>query len=124
MDVAILQALISGLAVGSAYALVALGFSVTFTTTRTLNFSHGEFVSAGAFIGMSALFLDTPGIGEALRYQKLTTRPDYEKPIGAAIDLGKTAEAQATFAKVSGLRAPIAALWSAYAKSKAAAPAQ
>lgn len=54
---AALQALISGLAVGSAYALVALGFSVTFTTTKTLNFSHGEFVSAGAFIGMSVLFL-------------------------------------------------------------------
>ena len=51
------QALISGLAIGSAYALVALGFSVTFTTTKTLNFSHGEFVSAGAFIGMSVLFL-------------------------------------------------------------------
>jgi branched-chain amino acid transport system permease protein len=43
--------------VGSAYALVALGFSVTFTTTKTLNFSHGEFVSAGAFVGMSVLFL-------------------------------------------------------------------
>jgi branched-chain amino acid transport system permease protein len=54
---AFLQALLSGLAVGSAYSLVALGFSVTFTTTKTLNFSHGEFVSAGAFIGMSVLFL-------------------------------------------------------------------
>jgi branched-chain amino acid transport system permease protein len=54
---ALLQALISGLAVGGAYALVALGFSITFTTTKTLNFSHGEFVSAGAFIGMSVLFL-------------------------------------------------------------------
>jgi branched-chain amino acid transport system permease protein len=57
MDVALFQALLSGLAVGSAYALVSLGFSVTFTTTKTLNFSHGEFVSAGAFIGMSVLFL-------------------------------------------------------------------
>jgi branched-chain amino acid transport system permease protein len=57
MTQALLQALISGLAVGAAYALVALGFSVTFTTTRTLNFSHGEFVSAGAFVGMSVLFL-------------------------------------------------------------------
>lgn len=57
MDTALFQALISGLAVGGAYALVALGFSVTFTTTRTLNFSHGEFVSAGAFIGMSVLLL-------------------------------------------------------------------
>jgi branched-chain amino acid transport system permease protein len=52
-----LQALVSGLAIGGAYALVALGFSITFTTTKTLNFSHGEFVSAGAFIGMSVLFL-------------------------------------------------------------------
>ncbi len=57
MAQALLQALISGLAVGAAYALVALGFSVTFSTTRTLNFSHGEFVSAGAFVGMSVLFL-------------------------------------------------------------------
>ena len=57
MMVALVQAFISGLAVGGAYALVALGFSITFTTTKTLNFSHGEFVSAGAFIGMSALFM-------------------------------------------------------------------
>lgn len=57
MAQALLQAIISGLAVGGAYALVALGFSVTFTTTKTLNFSHGEFVSAGAFVGMSVLFL-------------------------------------------------------------------
>ncbi|MET3512951.1 branched-chain amino acid transport system permease protein [Pseudacidovorax sp. 1753] len=57
MTEALLQAILSGLAVGGAYALVALGFSITFTTTKTLNFSHGEFVSAGAFIGMSALFL-------------------------------------------------------------------
>jgi len=76
---ALLQALVSGLAVGGAYALVALGFSITFTTTKTLNFSHGEFVSAGAFIGMSVLFLalgkplsstsfgtDLPGLGGQL----------------------------------------------------------
>lgn len=57
MTEALLQAVLSGLCVGGAYALVALGFSVTFTTTKTLNFSHGEFVSAGAFVGMSVLFL-------------------------------------------------------------------
>jgi branched-chain amino acid transport system permease protein len=57
MAEALMQAILSGLCVGGAYALVALGFSVTFTTTKTLNFSHGEFVSAGAFIGMSVLFL-------------------------------------------------------------------
>jgi len=36
--------------------------------------------------GISALFIDTPGIGEALRLQKLVTRHDYEKPVGAAVD--------------------------------------
>ena len=52
MMATLLQALVSGLAVGGAYALVALGFSITFTTTRTLNFGHGEFVSVGAFVGV------------------------------------------------------------------------
>ena len=79
MTLALLQALMSGLAIGGAYALVALGFGITFTTTRTLNFSHGEFVSAGAFIGTSVLFLaigkplastsfgiDVPGAGAQL----------------------------------------------------------
>jgi tetratricopeptide (TPR) repeat protein len=37
-------------------------------------------------------------------------------------DQGRYAEAQATFAKVTGPRAAIAQLWSAYAKSKLAAP--
>lgn len=37
-------------------------------------------------------------------------------------DQGRYAEAQATFAKVTGARVPIAQLWSAYAKSKLVAP--
>jgi branched-chain amino acid transport system permease protein len=57
MLIAFLQALISGLAVGGAYALVALGFSITFTTTKTLNFSHGDFVAIGAFVAVSALLM-------------------------------------------------------------------
>nr|WP_166181191.1 alpha/beta fold hydrolase [Altererythrobacter segetis] len=36
--------------------------------------------------GISSLFIDTPGIGEALRLRKLVTRADYEKPIAAAVD--------------------------------------
>ena len=57
MSQALIQALVSGLAIGSIYALVALGFSITFTTTKTLNFSHGEFVSAGAFVYITGLLL-------------------------------------------------------------------
>ncbi|MDM0071545.1 branched-chain amino acid ABC transporter permease [Variovorax sp. J31P207] len=54
---ALIQALISGLAVGGMYALVALGFSITFTTTRTMNFAQGDFVSVGTFLGLSAMLL-------------------------------------------------------------------
>lgn len=53
----LLQALFSGLALGGIYALVALGFSITHTTTKTLNFGQGEFLVAGAFVAVGALLL-------------------------------------------------------------------
>lgn len=53
----LLQALFSGLALGGIYALVALGFSITHTTTKTLNFGQGEFLVAGAFIAVGSLLL-------------------------------------------------------------------
>lgn len=55
--VTLLQALLSGLALGGIYALVALGFSITHTTTRTLNFGQGEFLIAGSFIAVATLLL-------------------------------------------------------------------
>ena len=39
-----------------------------------------------AMRGIGALFIDTPGIGEALRLQKLVTCADYERPVSAAVD--------------------------------------
>ena len=39
-----------------------------------------------AMRGLNVLFVDTPGIGGALRKQKLYTRHDYEKPVSAIID--------------------------------------
>ena len=53
----LLQALLSGLALGGIYALVALGFSITHTTTKTLNFGQGEFLVAGAFVAVGSLLL-------------------------------------------------------------------
>jgi branched-chain amino acid transport system permease protein len=53
----LMQALLSGLALGGVYALVALGFSITQTTTKTLNFGQGEFLMAGAFLGVSVVLL-------------------------------------------------------------------
>lgn len=61
MSTVIIQAVLSGAATGSIYALMALGFSITFATTRTFNFSHGEFLSAGAFIYVAALVILSGG---------------------------------------------------------------
>ncbi|RXN84738.1 branched-chain amino acid ABC transporter permease [Achromobacter aloeverae] len=55
----LLQALVGGLTMGGIYALIAIGFNLTYTTTRTLNFAQGDFVSVGAFVGLGAVGLLT-----------------------------------------------------------------
>jgi branched-chain amino acid transport system permease protein len=52
----ILQLLVAGLATGGIYALVAVGFTLLWQTSQTINFAQGEFVMLPAFfvlIGMS-----------------------------------------------------------------------
>lgn len=44
------QLLFSGLALGSMYGLVALGYNITYATSRTVNFSQGQSVMAGAVV--------------------------------------------------------------------------
>jgi len=50
----ILQFVITGITVGSTYALVALGFAIIYNASDVVNFAQGEFVMIGA---MSAIFL-------------------------------------------------------------------
>ncbi|MGB6066999.1 MAG: branched-chain amino acid ABC transporter permease [Desulfomonilaceae bacterium] len=45
-----LQLVVSGLAVGSLYALVALGFVLVYKATDILNFAHGEAMLLGALV--------------------------------------------------------------------------
>jgi branched-chain amino acid transport system permease protein len=45
----LLQLVINGLAVGSIYALVALGFVVIYKSSGVLNFAQGEFLLLGAY---------------------------------------------------------------------------
>jgi branched-chain amino acid transport system permease protein len=45
----ILQLLVSGLATGAIYALAAIGFSLLWQTSQTINFAQGEFVMVPAF---------------------------------------------------------------------------
>lgn len=46
----LVQHIVSGLAVGCIYALVALGFVLIYKTTEVLNFAQGEFMMVGAFM--------------------------------------------------------------------------
>lgn len=54
---AILQALASGLALGAIYGLIALGFNITYATTKTFNFGQGAFLVPGSLVGVSLLLL-------------------------------------------------------------------
>ncbi|WP_018133127.1 branched-chain amino acid ABC transporter permease [Effusibacillus pohliae] len=49
----ILQLLFSGLTIGSIYALIAVGFVITYNITGVLNFAQGEFAMLGALISIS-----------------------------------------------------------------------
>lgn len=53
MFVKIWQALVSGLSVGSIYALIAQGYYITYITTGALNFGQGEFLMIGALAGLT-----------------------------------------------------------------------
>lgn len=55
-----LQALILGLGVGAVYALIAFGISLVYATSRTLNFAHGEVLTVGVFLALTAVFFDLP----------------------------------------------------------------
>src|SRR6202020_2019952 len=47
------QLVINGLALGSIYALVALGLLLIFNTVQIVNFAQGQLLMLGAFIGIS-----------------------------------------------------------------------
>jgi branched-chain amino acid transport system permease protein len=46
---------VSGLTLGSVYALIALGYSMVYGILKLLNFAHGDVYMIGAFIGYFAL---------------------------------------------------------------------
>ncbi len=50
----LLQLILSGVALGMIYALLAFGYSITFSTSRTINFAQGEFLMLGALTGLTA----------------------------------------------------------------------
>jgi branched-chain amino acid transport system permease protein len=58
-----LQLVINGVALGAAYALVALGFVLILNATGAVNFAQGDQVAAGGFLAVAlAGFLPVPGL--------------------------------------------------------------
>ena len=47
----ILSTLITGLALGSTYGLLALGFHITYAVSKTVNFGQGASMMVGAVLG-------------------------------------------------------------------------
>jgi branched-chain amino acid transport system permease protein len=45
----IIQNLLDGISLGSIYALVAIGFSMTYSILRLINFAHGDILMIGAY---------------------------------------------------------------------------
>lgn len=54
------QQIVNGLALGSLYALVAIGFSMIYGIVRLINFAHGDLVMIGAFSTLAMVATGVP----------------------------------------------------------------
>jgi branched-chain amino acid transport system permease protein len=54
-NVFMIQATLSGLVTGSLFALIAVGFNLTFMVNRTVNFAHGQWVALGSLLAFTFL---------------------------------------------------------------------
>ncbi len=61
-----LVVLVSGLALGSLYSLVSMGLTLTFSTLRVFNFSHGATITVGGYVAF--YFLSRLGLGYPIAF--------------------------------------------------------
>lgn len=59
-----LNYLISGLSLGSIYAIIALGYTMVYGIAKMLNFAHGDFIMIGCY--MIFLFVSTLGLSPVI----------------------------------------------------------
>jgi branched-chain amino acid transport system permease protein len=93
----IIQPLVSGLAIGGIYALLAVSFLLTYRVSGVLNFAQGEFVMVGAFVastvagiaGIPLIAAALLGVGAAavagVAMERVTYRPLRNKPHASMI---------------------------------------
>ena len=110
-----LQLLVSGLVIGSIYALVGLGFVIIYKSSSILNFAQGEFLMLGAYVCVAivgthkvpflAAFLLTLGFSALLGVlmERLLLRPMIGEPVISVIML--------TLGLSSVLKALVQGIW-------------
>jgi branched-chain amino acid transport system permease protein len=110
-----LQLLISGLVIGSIYALVGLGFVIIYKSSSILNFAQGEFLMLGAYVCLAifathrvpflAAFALTLGFSVLLGVlmERVLLRPMIGEPVISVIML--------TLGLSSVLRAVVQGFW-------------
>jgi branched-chain amino acid transport system permease protein len=116
-----LQLLVQGLAVGSVYSLVALGFVLIYKASGVINFAQGELLMIGAYVCLSFLtqanlpFLAALGLTVvvmgllALVLERLVLRPLIGEPVISII--------MATIGLAAVFKAVTAAAWGTQLKS-------
>ena len=52
---AFLSYLLTGLGLGSVYAIIALGYTMVYGIAKMLNFAHGDVIMVGAYVAFFAL---------------------------------------------------------------------
>jgi len=110
-----LQLIVSGLVLGSIYALVALGFAIIYKSTRVVNFAQGEFLMFGSYFCFAMVvqcrvpwfwaFLITLAFAVtlALLVERLILRPMIGEPVISIIMI--------TIGLSSVLRSVVMAIW-------------
>ncbi len=110
-----LQLIVTGLVIGSVYALVAMGFALIYKSTSIINFAQGEFVLLGGYIcwwfytslGVPVVpaFLATMAIAVlmGLVLERVMLRPMIGEPIISVIMI--------TIALATVLKALVTILW-------------
>ena len=62
-----LSFLISGISLGSIYAIIALGYTMVYGIAKMLNFAHGDIIMVGGYVSFCAMsYLGLPALPSAL----------------------------------------------------------
>ena len=60
-----LSCLISGISLGSIYAIIALGYTMVYGIAKMLNFAHGDVIMVGAYVSFYVtMFAGSNRLGE------------------------------------------------------------